>query len=369
MWVACGKKALYLFFSAYLCYTFNDSRISQLKPACALANLFNCYGQRRNMGDNPMDFKDLSYVTAIARHQSISGAAKELAVSQPTLSKFVQNLEKNLGQPLFRKYGNKFLLTYAGERYVEKSRIMLAVKRELDQELTDIIGENIGELKIAFPIMRGTYMLPYTLPMFRERYPRVKVTVHEANSNSLERMILEGTIDLAFFTLPIQSPDVSYEVISQEEVVIVMSANHPGSELGISRSDCKYPWIDICNLRNEPFILQKNDQRTRQIINKLFIEAGIEPDIILEIVNILAAVQLAVDGYGITFVGETHLGHIHTRTQPVCLSTGKPYTTTNFVAAFRRGVYLPEYAKEYIKIVKEFYYASAYPSLVNASGE
>ena len=66
-----------------------------------------------------MDFKDLSYVLAIARYQNITKAANSLYVTQPTLTKFLQNLESELGQKLFRKLGHRFVLTYAGEHYVE----------------------------------------------------------------------------------------------------------------------------------------------------------------------------------------------------------------------------------------------------------
>ena len=68
-----------------------------------------------------MDFKDLSYVIAIAKTQNITKAADMLYVTQPTLTKFLQNLEREMGQKLFKKLGNRFILTYAGERYVAKA--------------------------------------------------------------------------------------------------------------------------------------------------------------------------------------------------------------------------------------------------------
>lgn len=301
-----------------------------------------------------MDFRELQYILAIAKTQSVTKAAGELFVSQPTLSKFVQNLERELGQPLFKRLGNKFLLTYAGERYVEKARKILLLKKELDQELSDIIRENIGELKIAFPIMRGTYMLPCTLPIFRQQFPLVKVNVHEANSSVLEDMLLRGDIDLAFFNLPVKSPDIDYEVIKHEEVVLIMSPEHPLAGRGIPKSGCKYPWIDLKGLRDEGFILQRTDQRTRQIADKLFKEAGYEPNILLSVRNILASVELATSGYGLTFVSETHLRHIKLNVAPVRFSVGNPSTTASFVAAFRKGVYLSQYTKEYIQTVREF---------------
>ena len=85
-----------------------------------------------------MDFKDLSYVIAIAKTQNITKAADMLYVTQPTLTKFLQNLEREMGQKLFKKLGNRFVLTYAGERYVAKATEILNLKKELDQEMGDM---------------------------------------------------------------------------------------------------------------------------------------------------------------------------------------------------------------------------------------
>jgi DNA-binding transcriptional LysR family regulator len=304
--------------------------------------------------EDDMDFRELQYIVSIAKQQNITRASEEVFVSQPTLSKFVQNLEKKLGQPLFRRVGNKFLLTYAGERYLERAKAMLHMKKELDQELADILKKDIGELKIAFPIMRGTYMLPCTLPVFRKEFPRIRVSVREANSAVLEGMILDGEIDIAFFTLPIRHPDISYDIIKEEEVVLIMNAAHRLAGTGVKRPGCKYPWLDVKKLPDETFIMQCLDQRTRQVADQIFHDAAVTPKISLEIRNILASVELAADGYGITLVTETHLRHIPLKEKPACFSVGSPKTMTSFVAAYRRGIYLPHYAQRYIRIVKDF---------------
>ena len=267
-----------------------------------------------------MNFRELQYIIAIAKHQNITRASEEVYVTQPTLSKFVQNLEHYLGQPIFRRLGNKFLLTYAGERYVEKAKAMMQLKNELERELSDIFKKDIGELKIAFPIMRGTYMLPCTLPVFKEEFPRVKVMVNEADSAALEDMILSGEIDIAFFTLPIHHPDITYDVIKEEEVILVMNSAHPLASDGIERAECNYPWLDIAKLADETFIIQKRDQRTRAVTDHIFRESNITPKTFLEIRNILASVALANSGYGCTFITETHLRHITLKEKPACFS-------------------------------------------------
>ena len=144
-----------------------------------------------------MDFKDLSYVLAIAKYQNITKAAESLYITQPTLTKFLQGLERDLGQKLFKRLGNRYVLTYAGERYTAKAGEILNLKKELDLEMGDIIRNNAGSLKIAFPTMRGTYMLPCTLPIFNSLYPNVKLDILEAHSSQLEGMLQNGDADLA----------------------------------------------------------------------------------------------------------------------------------------------------------------------------
>ena len=301
-----------------------------------------------------MDFKDMSYVLAIAKHQNITKAAEALYITQPTLTKFLQHLEKALGQKLFRRLGNRYLLTYAGERYTAKAAEILNLKKELDQEMGDIVRNNAGSLKIAFPTMRGTYMLPCTLPIFNSLYPNVKLDILEAHSSQLEGMLQNGDADLAFFNLPVKSPNIDYEIISHEEVVLVLSATHPLAHAGIRRENCRYPWMDLNQMKNEPLIMQIPGQRTRQTVDTLFKNYDFEPNIKLQTSNISAEVELAARGYGACFVTETHLKHLSPGKKLACFSVGNPCTTVDFVAAYRKGSYLPYHAKEYIKIVKDF---------------
>ena len=301
-----------------------------------------------------MDFKDLSYLVAIAKYGNITKASESVYISQPTLTKFLQKKERELGLKLFKKVGNKFILTYSGQKYVEKATMILDLKKQLDQEMNDIIKKNEGSLKGAFPAMRSTYMLPCTLPIFHSLYPNVHLNILEANSNKLEEMILDGTTDLAFFNLPIHSSNIDYELISHEELLLVMSPDNPLAQSAVKNSKCKFPYMDIDLIKDEKFILPLPDQRTRQTVNHLIKTTGLQPDIVLETGNFSASVELVSKNYGICFMTETHLKHIKTSRPVLCFSIGKPSTTVDFVAAFHKGSYISYHAKEYIKIVRDF---------------
>lgn len=133
-----------------------------------------------------------------------------------------------------------------------------------------------------------------------------------------------------------------------------MPDHHPLAEKGVHRDGCKFSWMDMNLMREEKFILQIPGQRTRQTVDHLFKESGFTPNIKLQTANIPAMIQLVAKGYGCGFVTETHLKHIQPPPSVVRFSVGNPCTTVDFVAAYRRGSYLPYHAKEYISIVKNF---------------
>ena len=95
-----------------------------------------------------MDFRDLTYITAIAKYQNLTKAAEALYISQPGLSKFLTQLEDEAGLKLFDRIERRYIPTYAGKRYLEYARSILDTKASLDAELSDIIKRDIGVLNI-----------------------------------------------------------------------------------------------------------------------------------------------------------------------------------------------------------------------------
>ena len=93
-----------------------------------------------------MDFKELEYFSTIAKCGNLTYAARQLYVSQPTLSKFLQKLEEDLGLVLFQRGSRRLELTYAGQRYYAHVERILSQKREMDAEMMDILRSDRGVL-------------------------------------------------------------------------------------------------------------------------------------------------------------------------------------------------------------------------------
>ena len=301
-----------------------------------------------------MDFRDLNYVLSIAKHGNMSRAAEALYVGQPTLSKFLASLEDSLGLKLFRRVGNRYLLTDAGERYVEKATQILALKGDLDAEMADIIRRDIGVLSVAFASMRCTYMLPCSLPAFHRMHPNVKINVFEGNSDENDRRLLDGQVEVAFYSMPNdRNPQIHYEPLAKEELLICTCKGHPLGRFAQPNPASPYPRLDLSLLRKEQVILMQPQQRTRQIVDNILRHEGIAFENVLCTGNLSAIMELVALGYGVSFVHESHLRH-RTESQPIeCYSFGEPRVVNDFVAAVRRGSYVSRYVQDYIQIVKQ----------------
>jgi len=301
-----------------------------------------------------MDFRELNYVLAIAKYQNITKAAEALYVSQPTLSKFLIGLEDELGIKLFRKLGHKYVLTYAGERYVDHALQIQRLKNDLDIELADIIKRDVGVLNVAFARMRCTYVLPGSLPAFKKKYPNVKVNVFEGSSDENDRRVLEGQADIAFYSAPSELNSLmEYESLGEEELLICTCKDHPIGRFSEPNPSGKYPKLNPALLENELIIMMHSDQRTRQITDTVFHDLGIRFDNVLYTSNLPAIIELVAKGYGISFVHETHLKHRAGNTPISCYSFSTGRIMSEFVATYRKGSYIPKYARDYIELIRD----------------
>ena len=300
-----------------------------------------------------MDFRELNYVLAVAKYQNITKAAESLYVGQPTISKFLNTLEDELGLKLFRRLGNKYVLTYAGERYVEKARQILQAKSDLDAELDDILKKDVGVLNIGFASMRCTYMLPITLPSFQRMHPNVKVNLFEGTSDENDRRLLEGQVDVAFYNQSKNpNPQIEYEALCSEELLICTCRNHPLSRYAQQNPSSRYPKLDPALLKDETVILMQPEQRTRQIMDSYLKEKGIQFENVLYTSSLPAIMELVSLGYGVSFVVETHLNHRVKNLRIDRYSFGEPTVRSDFVAACRKGSFQSRYTRDFIEIVR-----------------
>ncbi|HEX3011408.1 MAG TPA: LysR family transcriptional regulator, partial [Syntrophomonadaceae bacterium] len=290
-----------------------------------------------------MDFKELQYVLSIAKNNSISKAAKELYISQPSLSKYLQNLERNLDIKLFERVGNNFILTYAGERYIKCAREILKIKKELDDEFFDILNHKKGRLNVACSMARSSYLISETIPKFKEKYPNVDINfIEEPESNNLDDLLMNGDADIAIFTYSGNNTMLNCDLLKNEEITLAVGRNHPLANAGKHIEGCKFPWIDINRFKNDNFVINYPETKSGEIAEEIFNKFNKKPKVLLRTKSIECAIRLAACGFGISFALDTHLKYINLEKPPVYFSIGDPKITVELYAVYRKNTYLPQ---------------------------
>lgn len=304
-----------------------------------------------------MELKEARYIIAIAREKNISKAAETLFISQPSLSKYLKNLEQQLGTRLFDRIGSSYYPTYLGERYIHYAEKIVEYGMEWDIEFDDIMHQNHGRLNIAIPIMLGNSLMGPALLKFHKLYPHVTVNMMEEVNFVAEHTLTDHTVDLTFYNVHEFPTDLEYQVIGREEMVLVLSADNPLAAYAEKREGFHYPWIDLSLLSKEPFILLYPDQNTGGLALKLFKDYGLEPNILLHTRNSEMSISLAIEGLGAAFAPESYYQYLKKRElkESVCLSIGKERIENTLIAAYQKNRYLPKYAKAYLDILVDYY--------------
>lgn len=301
-----------------------------------------------------MNIQELNYVLCIAKHQNLTKAAQELYISQPTLSKFLQKLEREVDGKLFSRSGNRYLPTYLGRRYLEYARRMLELDQDWQRELLDLNACREGELNIAFPLMRSSCMVPRILPVFHEQYPGIRVNLMEETYAIQERLLLDDQLDFAVFNEARPHPRLAYEELLREEVLLMLPPGHPLAARGVQREGFSHPWMDLRLLAEQPFLLHFAEQTTGRIAQELFAYYGIQPPVVLRTRNTQVCASLCQQGMGACFVPQRYAAGMHLDRPPLCFSVGEQGAFSPLTIAYRKGAYLPSYARAFIRIAKEY---------------
>jgi LysR family hydrogen peroxide-inducible transcriptional activator len=190
-----------------------------------------------------MDLDQLRYFLRVAERQNFTRAAEDLAISQPALSRSIQKLEEELGQPVFERGARSISLTDAGALLQARAQQVLTLLEDTRAEITDD-GQS-GRVRIGAIPTIAPYFLPEVLRKFSGEFPKATLIVQENTTDALLKGCTQGEIDLAILALPIPARYLEIEELFEEELLLVLPPDHPLTELEkIRLTDVEpYPFV------------------------------------------------------------------------------------------------------------------------------
>jgi DNA-binding transcriptional LysR family regulator len=299
-----------------------------------------------------MNLAPFEYVLTLAELKNFSRAADALYISQPSLSKYITNLEKELGVKLIDRTTSHFEITYAGEIFVDAARSIVDLRDKLISQLEDIKDLKKGRVVVGMPRHRGTLFLPNMLPVFYERYPGIEVDIVEGSSAELEDATVQGKTDFSILDLPVFSDQLIHVPLANEKILVTLPPNHPLKKriTGFPQDLANLPLIHLSELRDDYFILRKKGNRLRQIANALFIQASFKPKVRLESSSMQTIQNLVAAGVGVSFVIDSGIVN---PSATLLFALDMPQTSLQLVAVYRKEKKLSKAANAFIEVAKE----------------
>ncbi len=172
-----------------------------------------------------MDFDQLRYFLSVAEQQNFTRAAEKLGISQPALSRSIQKLEEELGQPVFERKTRAVALTEAGILLQSRAQQVLAILRDTKAEITD--DGKSGRVRLGAIPTIAPYFLPEALRQFSTAFPKSVLVVQENTTDILLKNLTQGEIDLAVLALPVPARYLEVDELFEEELLLVLPTDHP----------------------------------------------------------------------------------------------------------------------------------------------
>jgi DNA-binding transcriptional LysR family regulator len=145
----------------------------------------------------PFTLQQLRILKAVATEQNLTRAAELLYVSQPSLSKQIKTLEKNLDILLINRENNKISLTENGKVFLQYCERILALCEESCRVLIDLKNGERGNLTVGASQTIGTYLMPRVLALFAQNYPQIDLKVQVNSTRIIAKNIVNREIDIA----------------------------------------------------------------------------------------------------------------------------------------------------------------------------
>lgn len=220
-----------------------------------------------------ISLRQLQVFEAIARLLSFTRAAKELFLSQPTVSMQLKKLETDIGLPLTEQIGKKISLTEAGHALHQATEDILGTLSRFEMQIDDQKGLRTGQLRISV-VTTANYFAPRLIGKFISQYPGINVSLDVGNREHILKRMRLNRDDIYLVGKPPQSSELDFQPYLENPMVVVAPVNHI---LARKKS------ISLADIAAEPFIIREPGSGTRIAVEQRFKKSGHAMNIRMEL--------------------------------------------------------------------------------------
>jgi DNA-binding transcriptional LysR family regulator len=248
------------------------------------------------------DLRQLEIFLKVVELGSFSKAGEAVHLAQASVSERIATLENMIGSKLLDRMGRTVTSTKAGDLLYQYAQRLLEIKKEACLEMQDFLGVKQGEISIGGSTIPGEYILPRVVGLFSKEYPRITVTLTVADSEEIERRVLDGEFELGVIGRKSSNKNLASHELWEDELVLALPSTHRWA----GKKE-----VPIHEVVHEPFISREIGSGTLKSMEPYLQRAGLKGIDSLKVVARLGtstAVKEGIkSGLGISILSATAL--------------------------------------------------------------
>ena len=299
-----------------------------------------------------MNLKQLEAFVQVAEGGSFSKAAKELFLTQPTISSHISSLGRELNARLFVRNTKEVSLSEDGIKLYKYAKQMLDLQREIEVTFgMDEEGESHA-VTIAASTIPAQYLLPEVLTRFSERYPQEQIRIQETDSSKVVMQIVDHWVDIGFTGTVLEKKHCKYIPFYKDELVIITPNTPKYQELAQGNKE------DISWIKKEHVIMREEGSGTRKEAELQLKGAGVKfagLDIIASIENQETIKKSVRQGMGISVLSKLATADEVANGEILAFPIPNSDEGRDINLVYNKNYQMTRSAERFIKVVKEVY--------------
>lgn len=294
-----------------------------------------------------MEIRQLRYLESVVKYGTIREAAAKLFISEPAISQQINELQKEIGLPLFEKQGRKIALTYEGKQLLPLVQGILEAVTELEAGISELLNPGSGLIKLGIIPITRLDLVPKKLMEFVKIHPGINVELIEIGTLEIIERLLNDTLDVALIAANsrikalMELSGIQYKVLSNSSSVAIASNYHPLA---------KYDKILLSQLSDERIILLRQGIYREEIHNLL--GDCVKRDRFYSTDTYETAIKLVDSNLGITIMPEAFINECGLNENPnvKILLLDDFQIPLDICFIYKKRKYYPLYLKNFMEI-------------------
>jgi LysR family transcriptional activator of glutamate synthase operon len=240
-----------------------------------------------------VDLVELRWFVTLAETEHVTEAAARLHVAQPTLSRGLARLEREIGLPLFDRRRRRLRLNRYGRILLEHARRSLAELAHAQERIHALADPDHGVVRLSFLHSLGPWLVPEILRRYRDSAPGVRFAMREDRSREVVRALLQGDVDLAVTGPRPEDGGVGWQPVARERLCLAVPADHRLRNRRLAA---------VSDVAGENLVAIHPDFDFRHLTDELCRKAGVDPHIAFESADLGTVEGMVAAGLGVAIL-------------------------------------------------------------------